>query len=132
MSGDEHIDHAKLQQRYLVHYQSKMGPRFGIDVWSTPWQAQWDARGYEKDGMSARVMRVTVNDEGSPVAEWMDWPNNGLYRVYWKSGGTSLAAIGVTDDGGRWLAPINWLKPSVVFTEWDRIDKLERVVEGYE
>lgn len=59
-------------------------------------------------------------------------PKHGLYRVYWKSGGTSLAAIGVTYDGGRWLAPINWTKPSIVFTEWDRIDKLERVVEGYE
>lgn len=121
-----------LQQRYLVHYESKMGPRFSSDVCSTPWQAQEDARGFEADGYPARVMRVTVSGDGQPVAEWMDWPDHGLYRVFWKSGGSSLAAVGVTNDGGRWLAPINWIKPSTNFTEWDRIDHLERIVEGFE
>lgn len=32
----------------------------------------------------------------------------GLYRVYWKSGGTSVAAIGQTSDGTKWVAPTNW------------------------
>lgn len=32
----------------------------------------------------------------------------GLYRIHWVSGGTSLAAIGQTRDGGRWIAPTNW------------------------
>jgi hypothetical protein len=121
------IDHEKLQQRYLVHYESKMGPRFSSDTWSAPWQAQDDARNFEADGYRARVMRVTVADDGRPVAEWMDWPDHGLYRVFWKSGGSSLASIGVTSDGGRWLAPINWVKPSDDFIEWDRIDRLERI-----
>lgn len=35
----------------------------------------------------------------------------GLYRVYWRSGGSSLAAIGMSASGGRWLAPCNWLEP---------------------
>lgn len=31
-----------------------------------------------------------------------------LYEVFWKSGGSSVAAIGFTYDGTRWLAPTNW------------------------
>lgn len=33
----------------------------------------------------------------------------GLYRVYWKSGGSSLASIGQDRFGCRWIAPCNWL-----------------------
>lgn len=132
MSDDGHIEHAKLQQWYLVHYDYKPGPRFSSNAWHTPWQAQEDARGYEADGMTARIMRVTVDADGEPVAEWMDWPKHGLYRIFWKSGGSSLAAIGITNDGGRWLAPINWTTPAAAFTDWAAIDHLERVVEGYE
>lgn len=32
----------------------------------------------------------------------------GLYRVYWQSGGSSLAAVGNHHDGVRWLACCNW------------------------
>jgi len=31
--------------------------------------------------------------------------NLGIYRIYWKSGGSSLAAIGMDREGDRWLAP---------------------------
>lgn len=34
--------------------------------------------------------------------------NYGLYRIYWKEGGYSLAAVGVLHNGDRWLAPTNW------------------------
>ena len=70
MSNDAHIDHAKLQQRYLVHYDTPAGPRFGIDVWSNERQAEQDADGYRADGLAARVMKVTVED-GAPVAQWV-------------------------------------------------------------
>lgn len=33
---------------------------------------------------------------------------HGLYRIYWKDGGTSLAAVGSLHSGTRWLAPTNW------------------------
>jgi hypothetical protein len=36
----------------------------------------------------------------------------GLYRIWWKSGGYSLAAVGMGSDGRRWLAPTNWVGPS--------------------
>lgn len=32
----------------------------------------------------------------------------GVYRIYWKSGGHSLAAVGQLGDGRKWLAPCNW------------------------
>lgn len=35
----------------------------------------------------------------------------GLYRIHWKSGGSSLAAIGGNEDGRKWIAPINWISP---------------------
>lgn len=36
----------------------------------------------------------------------------GLYRIYWDSGGSSLAAVGNSPDGRRWMAPINWVSGS--------------------
>jgi len=37
---------------------------------------------------------------------------SGLYRIQWRDGETtSLAAVGVTADGERWLAPCNWIAP---------------------
>jgi len=50
----------------------------------------------------------------------------GLYRVYWDTGGSSLAAIGVTYNGGRWLAPINWVAPTLD-PAWSRVIRMERI-----
>jgi hypothetical protein len=56
----------------------------------------------------------------------------GLYRVYWKQisgGGMSLAAIGMSKDGSRWIAPINWVAPATASNEtcFDiaRVEKVE-------
>ena len=38
---------------------------------------------------------------------------HGLYYVWWDSGGCSLAALGSTKSGSRWLAPTNWINTSV-------------------
>jgi len=51
---------------------------------------------------------------------------NGLYRVHWRDGGTSLAAIGTTCSGGKWVAPTNWV--TVQDTDqwvWRRIIKVD-------
>lgn len=48
----------------------------------------------------------------------------GLYRVYWKSGGSSLAAVGQTENGERWLAPTNWVAPSVRGEAWEDVDRV--------
>lgn len=31
----------------------------------------------------------------------------GLYEIFWKSGGSSLASIGQTNSGVKWIAPYN-------------------------
>ena len=36
----------------------------------------------------------------------------GIYRFYWKTGGESIVAVGVTREGNRWIAPLNWVAPS--------------------
>ena len=51
----------------------------------------------------------------------------GLYRVYWKSGGYSFAAIGVTTNGDRWLAPTNWVLPAVGKIAWVAVEYVEKI-----
>jgi len=45
----------------------------------------------------------------------------GLYVVYWKSGGSSLAAVGMDEKGDRWLAPCNWV--NVPTYDWSDVDR---------
>ncbi len=50
---------------------------------------------------------------------------NGIYRVYWKSGGSSVAALGCLPNGDRWLAPTNWLHPTEDQHVWRSVELLE-------
>ena len=34
----------------------------------------------------------------------------GIYYIYWREGGRSLASVGQCYDGTRWMAPINWIR----------------------
>lgn len=34
---------------------------------------------------------------------------HGLYILYWKTGGYSLASVGSDASGRRWFAPTNWI-----------------------
>lgn len=48
----------------------------------------------------------------------------GLYKIYWKNGDTSLAAVGMTESGSKWLAPTNWVFPASVFKQtWFHVKK---------
>jgi hypothetical protein len=50
----------------------------------------------------------------------------GLYRLFWKSGGSSLAAIGRGANGDRWLAPVNWVE--VGFADsWRLVSRVELI-----
>jgi hypothetical protein len=58
----------------------------------------------------------------------------GLYRVYWKSGGVSIAAVGVTMDGYHWLAPCNWACINSQVADyckesWELVERVE-LIEG--
>ena len=50
----------------------------------------------------------------------------GLYRVFWKNDDrSSLAAVGMKSDGSRWLAPVNWVEPTLDEKVWDEVERLE-------
>lgn len=34
---------------------------------------------------------------------------HGVYKIKWKSGGSSLASIGYDGTGKNWFAPCNWV-----------------------
>ena len=55
----------------------------------------------------------------------------GVYRVHWKSGGYSVASIGMDEAGNRWVAPANWLLSDEdgpdAFDIWRKIDRVELI-----
>jgi hypothetical protein len=62
----------------------------------------------------------------------------GLYRVFWKvevGGGSSLASVGSTPSGTRWLAPCNWVgfesttDQAHLDETWDHVERLEMIAE---
>ena len=65
----------------------------------------------------------------------MDNCSLGLYEIFWKSGGSSVAAIGMTYDGTRWFAPTNWCNGIEDGDPTSRIpkkrDEIERIVLLY-
>lgn len=59
---------------------------------------------------------------------------DGLYRVFWTSGGVSLCAIGYNSDGSNWIAATNWIAPANITDleasgQWNDFDRLEKVVD---
>lgn len=74
----------------------------------------------------------------------------GIYLVHWKAGGASLAAVGMSRNGDRWLAPCNWVHPTTdgstrgshreawrhvshvepVLSSWERADKRDHSLDG--
>lgn len=56
--------------------------------------------------------------------------HNGIYRLHWKSGGFSLAAVGRLHDGTTWYAPTNWTaadQTGIACTDWRKVDHVERI-----
>ena len=52
---------------------------------------------------------------------------NGVYRVFWKAGGGSVAAIGQTADGSAWLAPANWISIDMHGLHWRKVERVELI-----
>ena len=48
----------------------------------------------------------------------------GIYQIYWSEHRTpTLAAVGAMEDGGRWLAPVNWPLPTCSQDVWEHVKK---------
>lgn len=45
----------------------------------------------------------------------------GLYRLFWVTGGSSLAAVGINRQGDRWFAPVNWVSVSEE-SDWSEVE----------
>lgn len=48
---------------------------------------------------------------------------SGLYRIYWTTGGSSDAAVGVAANGDRWIAATNWCE--CLSTDWSHVARIE-------
>lgn len=49
----------------------------------------------------------------------------GLYILYWKTGGNSLASVGQNAAGNKWFSPVNWI--TVPGWDWSIVDKVHPV-----
>jgi len=49
----------------------------------------------------------------------------GLYKLFWKSGGWSLASVGQDKSGALWFAPCNWV--NVPCFNWRNVWRVEEI-----
>ena len=64
------------------------------------------------------------------LAEHMRHQPTGVYRLFWHSGGCSVAAVGMLDDGSRWYAPANWTSSGadgVASADWSPVKSAELI-----
>ena len=55
---------------------------------------------------------------------------HGLYKLFWKSGGFSLAAVGSLHNGKHWYAATNWTAytaPGITSTDWRSVEHVEEI-----
>jgi len=54
---------------------------------------------------------------------------HGLYKIYWKTGGQSNAAVGSMPNGDRWIAPTNWIggMGTTARSVWKGVKSVERI-----
>jgi len=60
---------------------------------------------------------------------------HGLYKIVWKRGGASLAAVGYTYDGTNWYSCANWTtknnkNPVVASCDFSEVEHLELLIEN--
>ena len=54
---------------------------------------------------------------------------HGVYKIYWHSGGMSLAAVGSFGDGSRWMSPVNWISGATSSRkQWRHVKKVEAII----
>ena len=57
--------------------------------------------------------------------------SHGMYTIYWKEGGASLAAVGSLANGTRWMAPTNWvnwqMESNAMKSCWRKVRTVEKL-----
>lgn len=79
---------------------------------------------------------LTVTNRTSPntyIGEQIKNCKLGLYEVFWRSGGSSIASIGNMHNGVRWIAPTNWTSNNDPTGRLDdeMINRIDRIVLLY-
>lgn len=50
---------------------------------------------------------------------------DGVYVLYWVSGGLSVAAVGSNEAGDKWFTPTNWI--TVPSYDWSTVDSADLI-----
>ena len=64
----------------------------------------------DKEKNMATLITIKKNQQES----FTDQLQPGFYKIFWKSGGSSLAAVGIADNGKRWIAATGWSNGSTM------------------
>jgi len=80
---------------------------------------------------------VVMVEEATVTRDEAKAVKRGLYRIFWKAehgGGSSIAAVGSTGNGNRWMAPTNWVGFSTdddrIAESWEAVERLELIEEA--
>ena len=121
---------AEAQVRELGAYADQLGAAvmrinympINLGTQSSLIQAIKDAAAIVKKGPDGIVLESGDKFSKIPL---------GLYRIYWKDDPSrpSLAAVGMRDDGSRWLAPTNWVAPSTNPDIWADVVRVELIAK---
>jgi hypothetical protein len=114
----------KLQIRWdnvLFQICGDGNPKFGCQI------GTWDeVETIIKDAEKLNNTNSDILRKDTYTGEELHTIPLGLYEIFWKSGGSSLASVGNLHDGTRWIAPINWTAANSVS---GRMDKCEKNIE---
>ena len=89
-----------------MKYTIEIRDRF--DVWTR--QSSYSSEKSRDEAFADLEEKKNYRRVNSEVLKEVVAPaKNGIYRVFWKSGGSSLAAVGRDESGTPWMAPTNWI-----------------------
>lgn len=69
-----------------------------------------------------------------PEVDEYDWSklDHGLYKIYWKDGGCSMASVGSLHSGKRWFAPTNWTSKdhTIASSAWNKVKDVKCIMSN--
>ena len=59
--------------------------------------------------------------------------DHGIYRVYWKSGGSSVCTVGTLKDGDKWIRHTNRTNKDILFNKkiWKSVRRMKLLIPEY-
>jgi hypothetical protein len=122
------------------------GYHHSSEISDYPWQFKSNKQFFKSKHLAKRFL-AALQGSDSPqaipkkelITEFKKL-KHGVYKLYWKSGGSSLVSVGMTHDGTNWYAPCNWASdcvspgmpktPQVASTDWSSVSALVLIQEN--